>query len=116
MDHVSIGELLSRQLEREGITQSTRRRERWQAGLVLAFFDGDRAACTLQRGELEEWAEFVRASTSVLSSERIIRFLRACLRDAAEEGLLSRNPARHLKAGSGHRVVHGARQTTSVVA
>lgn len=114
IDHISLGDPLRLRLEREGISASTRSRERWQSGLVLAFFDGDRPACSLKWGELVEWADFVRASTSPLVAERIIRFFRSCLRFAAEEGLISRNPARDLRAGSGGRVVHGHRRAAAV--
>lgn len=109
MDQITLGEILEKWIARPGLSAETSRRERWQTGLVLAHFDADRRACTLQRGELEEWAEFVKDSTAPLSAERIIRFLRSCLRFGAETGLLSRNPARDLPA-TGGRVAHGDRR------
>lgn len=109
MDQIALGEILEKWIDRPGLSAETRRRERWQSGLVLASFDGDRPACTLEWDELVAWAEFVKDSTAPLSAERIIRFLKSCLRFGAETGLLSRNPARDLSA-TGGRVAHDARR------
>lgn len=113
MDQITLGEILEKWIARPGLSAETSRRERWQTGLVLAHFDADRRACTLQRDELVAWAESVKASTAPVTAERAIRFLRAAFRFGAETGLLSRNPARALSA-TGGRVTHVDRSTTVV--
>lgn len=74
---ISLSELLDRWRDRDGLSDATRKRERWQAGLVIAHFDGERPARSLSRAELAEWIGLVSESLASSSARVTIGFLPA---------------------------------------